>query len=77
MTNDLDGRYRILQPCPFCGSSNLQASEIDIAGWLIECLQCHTTGPIAKSEALTAVLWNQRHIEGNHHADRQNPSRTG
>jgi Lar family restriction alleviation protein len=61
MTNDLYASYRVLQPCPFCGSRNLKATEIDVAGWMIECLDCHSTGPIASSEELTVSLWNLRY----------------
>ncbi len=37
----------ILESCPFCGSQHVESSEVDINGWMVECMDCHVTGPIA------------------------------
>ncbi len=35
----------ILESCPFCGSQHVESSEVDINGWMVECMDCHATGP--------------------------------
>jgi hypothetical protein len=32
--------------CPFCGSARSALQEIDLGGWMVECLDCHATGPV-------------------------------
>lgn len=34
--------------------------EADLDGWAVECRDCKTTGPIAKSRELAELRWNER-----------------
>jgi len=52
-----------LAPCPFCGSRHTQSHEVDINGWMVECMGCRATGPIGRTEALSAAAWNKRFME--------------
>jgi Lar family restriction alleviation protein len=51
----------ILESCPFCGSQHVESNEVDINGWMVECMDCHATGPIGRTEALSVAEWNRRH----------------
>lgn len=51
----------ILESCPFCGSQHAKSSEVDINGWMVECMDCHATGPMGRTEALSVTAWNRRH----------------
>lgn len=51
----------MLEPCPYCASTNLESEEVDNDAWMIECLECHATGPIAISDVSAAQKWNQRY----------------
>ena len=53
----------ILESCPFCGSQHVESSEVDINGWMVECMDCHVTGPIGRTEALSVAAWNRRHLK--------------
>jgi len=46
--------------CPFCASMHTETIEVDIGKWMVECLDCQTTGPIDKSPALAEERWNNR-----------------
>lgn len=52
---------RDLETCPFCGSGQLECLEINVEAWMVECIDCHATGPIARSETLSVTGWNRRH----------------
>ena len=52
----------ILESCPFCGSQHVESSEVDINGWMVECMDCHVTGPIGRTEALSVTAWNRRYL---------------
>jgi Lar family restriction alleviation protein len=55
-----------LLPCPFCGSSEVEAHGFHRKRtWVVVCLECHAFGPdtgpndvITEAEAVTA--WNTR-----------------
>lgn len=49
-----------LDACPFCGSQRSKSYEVDINGWMVECTDCHATGPVCKTENLSAAAWNKR-----------------
>ena len=53
----------ILESCPFCGSQHVESSEVAINGWMVECMDCHVTGPIGRTEALSVAAWNRRHLK--------------
>jgi len=46
--------------CPFCASERTEIIEADLDGWAVECRDCKTTGPIAKSRELAELRWNER-----------------
>ncbi|MBK9162289.1 MAG: Lar family restriction alleviation protein [Nitrosomonadales bacterium] len=52
-----------LDVCPFCGSPHTKSCEVDINGWMVECMGCRATGPIGRTEALSAAAWNKRFME--------------
>jgi len=52
---------RDLEICPFCGSGQVECREVDVEAWTVECMDCHATGPIARSEPLSVTAWNRRH----------------
>lgn len=52
---------RDLETCPFCGSVQVECLEIDVEAWMVECLACQATGPIARSKILSVTRWNRRH----------------
>ncbi len=45
-----------LLPCPFCGSKDLDYSDIDY----VECVCCGTFGPDSSKEEKSIDLWNRR-----------------
>jgi len=49
-----------LQACPFCGGSHVQSVQVDVAGWMVECFDCHTTGPLMDSVTSAVTAWNTR-----------------
>ena len=53
----------ILESCPFCGSQHVESSEVDINGWMVECMDCHVTGPIGRTESLSVAAWNRRRLK--------------
>jgi Lar family restriction alleviation protein len=53
----------ILESCPFCGSQHVESSEVDINGWMVECMDCHATGPIGRTKALSVTAWCRRHLK--------------
>lgn len=44
--------------CPFCGSARSALQEIDLGGWMVECLDCHATGPVKTSAMAAEQAWN-------------------
>ena len=58
----------ILESCPFCGSQHVESSEVDINGWMVECMDCHATGPIDRTEAIAVTAWNRRHLKAPVHS---------
>ncbi len=58
----------ILESCPFCGSPHVEPREVDINGWMVECMDCHVTGPIGRTEALSVTAWNRRHLQAPVHS---------
>lgn len=49
-----------LECCPFCANEQVATIEIDADSWMVECLACHTTGPVLPSESAARLHWNQR-----------------
>ncbi len=52
-----------LNACPFCGSQRTKPYEVDINGWMVACTDCHATGPVCKTEDLSAAAWNKRSMK--------------
>ena len=54
--------YKIpLEPCPFCGSNNVElvnGTHYDIA--FVECGDCTAKGPVEEDEDDAVDNWNQR-----------------
>ncbi len=51
----------VAKSCPFCGNQHVETSEIDINEWMVECMDCHATGPIGRTADLSVTAWNRRH----------------
>ncbi len=49
----------MIAPCPFCASEHTDIIEADLEGWAVECRECKTTGPIAKTKELAELRWNE------------------
>lgn len=47
-------------PCPFCACTGGVVVELDHGEWMVECPVCHSTGPIAYSDAAAALAWQAR-----------------
>ena len=50
---------RPLQPCPFCGSSDLRINS-DIDPKFVACNKCWAFGPTAPTVAQATERWNKR-----------------
>lgn len=51
-----------LRPCPFCGNTFIQETQIYIASGLYyasECMSCEARGPSAKTPEEARAKWNQ------------------
>jgi len=46
--------------CPFCGSARTALQEIELGSWMVECLDCHSTGPVKTSAVAAEQSWNCR-----------------
>lgn len=47
-------------PCPFCASAELLGLSLGPAGGVIQCQQCHTSGPEGATHALAEAAWETR-----------------
>lgn len=47
--------------CPFCGSARIALQEIDLGSWMVECLDCQSTGPLKTSATAAEQAWKRRH----------------
>lgn len=52
----------MFEPCPFCAGARAEVVEVDVGAWMVECMECHTTGPIGKSTAAAEERWNDRQL---------------
>lgn len=52
-------KIKTLKPCPFCGSNNVQLVIQEASRW-VECLNCETQGPLAKTKNWATRKWNRR-----------------
>jgi len=52
----------MFEPCPFCASTRTELEEVDTGAWMVECLDCHATGPIGRSEVAAVGNWNKREL---------------
>ena len=51
---------RNLKSCPFCGE-HIRIGVYDIGGdFIVECSNCRSVGPKAKSIEQAKILWNNR-----------------
>lgn len=50
---------KTVEPCPFCGSANLDAAACDGREWQV-CRDCGADGPVASNEDERIALWNTR-----------------
>jgi Lar family restriction alleviation protein len=46
--------------CPFCGSARSALQEIELGSWMVECLDCHATGPVKAATTAAEQAWNCR-----------------
>lgn len=52
---------KILEPCPFCGSENLNVNRIGSRpDYYVHCLSCHCNTGVCRDEAAARAAWNQR-----------------
>ena len=52
----------MLEPCPFCAGDRVELVEVDVGAWMVECMECHATGPIGKSMTQAEQQWNDRQL---------------
>ena len=50
------------EPCPFCAGARVEVVEVDAGAWMVECMECHATGPVGKSTAAAEDRWNSRQL---------------
>lgn len=50
----------MLEPCPFCAGARAEVVEVDVGAWMIECRDCHATGPVSESMTKAEERWNDR-----------------
>lgn len=48
------------QCCPFCGSTAVDAYEVDRDLWSVICDACRAIGPVADGEKQALIRWNAR-----------------
>lgn len=48
-----------LEPCPFCGSSNIKNGDGGMPTWA-QCPDCGAEGPSARSWGQAVLWWNRR-----------------
>ena len=48
-----------LNECPFCGSTDIEVSEILIGAWSAKCDNCDTLGPEEDSAEFATLAWNK------------------
>lgn len=49
---------RELQPCPFCGGTELQVGEL-MARFFVECGGCAASGPVARTRVGAGDAWSR------------------
>lgn len=47
-----------LNPCPFCGSNNLEVADVGTMTHWVCCKDCNATGPNSKDVELAQLYWN-------------------
>ena len=55
-----------IKECPFCGSTDIEVSEILVGAWSAKCDNCDTLGPEEDSAEFATLAWNKgtpRHHE--------------
>ena len=48
-----------VEPCPFCGSENVEIDEAGVA-YVTFCLDCDAQGPVANEIKKAVEKWNER-----------------
>ena len=48
-----------IKECPFCGSTDIEISEILVGAWSGKCDNCDTLGPEEDSAEFAALAWNK------------------
>ena len=48
-----------IEECPFCGSTDIEVSEILIGAWSAKCDNCDTLGPEEDSAEFATLAWNK------------------
>ena len=48
-----------VEPCPFCGSENIEIDEAGIA-YVVFCVACEAQGPVASEIKDAVEKWNER-----------------
>lgn len=48
-----------IKECPFCGSIDIEVSEILVGAWSAKCDNCDTLGPEGDSAEFAALAWNK------------------
>ena len=48
-----------IKECPFCGSTDIEVSEILIGAWSAKCDNCDTLGPEEDSAEFATLAWNK------------------
>lgn len=48
-----------IKECPFCGSTEIEVSEILIGAWSAKCDNCDTLGPEKDSAEFATLAWNE------------------
>lgn len=59
----------MFEPCPFCASTRFKVVEVDQCAWMVECMDCHATGPLCQSAESAKVRWNRRGRSTERHAE--------
>lgn len=58
--NSIWNLHDMSEPCPFCTSTRFKVVEVDLRVWMVECMDCHATGPLCQSAESAKVRWNRR-----------------
>lgn len=48
-----------IKECPFCGSTEIEVSEILVGAWSAKCDNCDTLGPEEDSAEFATLAWNK------------------